>query len=356
MAQRRKKGADAAAPAMAGGLAPERLHKFLASTGAGSRRECETFIEQGRVSVNGKVVTKLGTKVSPGADTVLLDGEKVAPDRKVYYLLNKPSGYICTNSDERGRPRAVDLVPERNAPRVYTVGRLDAESRGLILLTNDGAIANVLCHPRYRIEKSYEVTVRGDVDMQQLGRLEAGVWLAEGKSSPARVQRLGRNPHRDETQLEMTIFEGRNREIRRVFARVGLKVRRLVRTKLGPLTLGDQAVGTCRVLTPFDLRFVHEAERLYLANREAWDAELPVEEKRPRGRRPHTSGGRSKGGPAQGRRGHDGGAGRGPGSGGARGPRSDGARGGRGDRGPRAPRDGDRPAGPPPRRGRRYYD
>jgi 23S rRNA pseudouridine2605 synthase len=279
MDARRKKGEGAGSAPHSPGLGPERLHKFLASTGAGSRRECETFIEQGRVSVNGKVVTRLGTKVVPGQDTVHLDGERVLPERKVYYLLNKPPGYVCTNSDERGRARAIDLVPETGGPRVYTVGRLDADSRGLVVLTNDGAITNVLCHPRYRIEKTYEVTVRGAVDPGLATRLEAGVWLAEGKSSPARVNRLGRNPHRDETLLEMTIFEGRNREIRRVLARVGLKVKRLVRTRIGPLELGDQPLGTCRILTPFDLRFVQEAERLYLANREAWDAEFPEPEK-----------------------------------------------------------------------------
>ena len=126
----------------------ERLHKFLASSGAGSRRECETFIEQGRVSVNGKVVTKLGTKVDPVKDRVLFDGEPVKAQDRVYYLLNKPAGYICTNSDERGRPRVVDLVRDPRH-RIYTVGRLDADSRGLILLTNDGDIANLICHPRY---------------------------------------------------------------------------------------------------------------------------------------------------------------------------------------------------------------
>ncbi len=370
MAQKKKKGTaapEAAAAPAASGLPPERLHKFLASTGAGSRRECETFIEQGRVAVNGKVVTRLGTKVVPGHDAVTLDGEKVAPERKVYYLLNKPPGYVCTNHDTHGRPRAVDLVPERNAPRVYTVGRLDLESRGLILLTNDGAIANIICHPRYRIEKRYEVTVRGEVDLQKLGRLEAGVWLAEGKSSPARVQRLGRNPHRNETLLEMVIFEGRNREIRRVFTKVGLKVKRLVRTRIGPLELGDMAVGHCRILAPIDLRFVYEAERLYLANKEAWDAEFPPEEKPPRGRRPR----QDKGHPRKGK---------------GRRPRPQGgARRGYGHRGPErqgyerpgyrpAPRPAgdaprrppmerppvDRPPGerppPPPRHRRRYYD
>jgi pseudouridine synthase len=263
----------------------ERLHKFLASTGAGSRRECETFIEQGRVSVNGKVVTKQGVKVDPAKDVVLLDGERVKSESKVYYLLHKPTGYISTSSDEMGRPRVVDLVRDE-AHRIYTVGRLDADSTGLMLLTNDGAIANVVCHPRYRIEKTYQVVVRGEVTREQVARIEAGVWLAEGKSSPARVRLVGRNPRRDETMVEITLFEGRNREVRRAFASVGLHVRRLTRTRIGPLEIGDLAPGRYVKLAEPALRFVHEAEALYLANKEAWDAEVADRPRPPRGFRP----------------------------------------------------------------------
>ena len=264
-----------------------RLHKFLASTGAGSRRECETFIEQGRVSVNGKVVTKMGFKVDPHRDKVTFDGDKVKAEPLVYWVLNKPPNTICTNSDERGRTRVVDLIPDQRY-RIYTVGRLDADSRGLILLTNDGYIANIVCHPRYRIEKVYQVYVRGEVDRGQIARIEAGVWLAEGRSSPARVKALGRNVRRDETVLEMTVFEGRNREIRRVLARVGLKVRRLVRLKIGPLSLGELPPGGSRRLEAEELTFVREAEQLYLANKQAWDAELPDEARQPMKRPPKT--------------------------------------------------------------------
>ena len=275
----------------------DRLHKFLASTGAGSRRECEKFIEQERVSVNGKVVTKMGVKVDPTSDVVRLDGEIVKPERKVYYLLNKPAGYICTNADERGRPRVVDLIP-RCLQRIYTVGRLDADSRGLILLTNDGTIANIVCHPRYRIEKTYEVHVRGVLDRENVARLEAGVWLAEGKSSPASVRVLNRDDRRRESVAEVVLFEGRNREIRRVFARVGLRVRRLIRTRIGPLELGTLGPGAHRALTPTDLTFVHEAEKLYLANQEEWDAELPPEpRRRPRRRKSPPPGRPGRGGP-----------------------------------------------------------
>jgi pseudouridine synthase len=348
----------------------ERLHKFLASTGAGSRRECETFIAQGRVTVNGKPITKMGFKVDPNVDRVSLDGEAVRIEEKVYYLLHKPSGFICTNADERGRPRAMDLIRE-NKLRIYTVGRLDADSLGLVLLTNDGAIANVICHPRYRIQKRYQVAVRGFVTREQVARLEAGVWLAEGKSSPAKVRPLGRNPKRNETILELTVFEGRNREIRRVFAKVGLVVRRLLRVSIGPIEIGPMQPGTYRRLEPSELAFVHEAERLYQANREAWDAELPPEKRRrPRtGNRPFGKGKRF--GPR--------GRFDGPREGGPRdgGPREGGPGRGRFRRGPSGPDDrraarpygdrpyGDRPGGPPrgpggppahdPRRRRRYY-
>lgn len=267
------------------GAAAERLHKFLASTGAGSRRDCEKLIEDGRVYVNGKLVTKMGFKVDPARDKVTLDGERVKPEEKVYWVLNKPSGTICTNSDERGRPRVVDLVPDRTN-RIYTVGRLDAESRGLILLTNDGGIANIICHPRYRIEKVYQVAVRGRVDRAQVARIEAGVWLSEGKTSPAKVQPVGYNAKRNESLIEMTVFEGRNREVRRVLARVGLNVRRLQRVRIGPLALGDLPPGASRRLDPKELAFVYEAEQMYLANREAWDEAFPGERPQPGKRRP----------------------------------------------------------------------
>jgi 23S rRNA pseudouridine2605 synthase len=296
-----------------------RLHKFLAHAGAGSRRDCETLIAEGRVSVNGTPVTKMGVKVDPERDEVRLDGERVRLERRVYYLVHKPRHTYCTRADERGRTRVVDLVPEHR--RIYTVGRLDGDSTGLILLTNDGDIANVICHPRYRIEKVYHVVVRGRVTSEQLHKLARGVWLAEGKASPARVVPLRHDPRRDQTRLEVTIFEGRNREIRRTFARVGLNVRRLTRVRIGPLELGDLPPGAYRPLEPRDLAFVGEAEQLYEANKTAWDAELgrgasPRKASgRARGRREPTAGraqgarrderrrtGRGKGGPRSARR------------------------------------------------------
>ena len=372
--------------APAGSAKGDRLHKFLAATGAGSRRECETFIEQGRVSVNGKVVTKMGVKVDPSIDKVLLDGEPAVLEEKVYYLLHKPPQIVCTSSDDKGRMRALDLIKDEKH-RIYTVGRLDFESTGLIVLTNDGAITNVICHPKYRIEKTYQVVVRGEVTREHLAKVEEGVWLAEGKASPARVRAIAKNPRRNETMLEITLFEGRNREVRRVFARVGLPVRRLVRARIGPIQLGDIPLGAHKKVTRADLAFVDEAEALYLANQESWDAELPAKPPkvakpwRPRGkggmqkRRPAGAGFRDRhrtdfgsggGGGGGGYRGGGGGGGgfggprRSGGGGGYGGPRREGGGGFRpsrpgGDRPPDAPRGpSEGPGGGPPPR--RYYE
>jgi 23S rRNA pseudouridine2605 synthase len=232
----------------------ERLQKILAHCGVGSRRQCEVLIGEGRVEVNRKVVTKLGTKVEPGTDEIRVDGERVALEERVYYLLNKPRGYICTSSDEFGRPRIVDLI--RDERRIYAVGRLDEDSEGLVLLTNDGAVANILCHPRYQVDKTYRLTVKGHVARDQLQRIERGVWLAEGKTAPAQVRRIDRRA--DSTLVTVTIWEGRNRELRRIFAKVDLKVTHLVRTAIGPLRVDGLPAGGYRRLEARELEFVRE--------------------------------------------------------------------------------------------------
>ena len=232
----------------------ERLHKILAHCGIGSRRECETIIEQGRVEVGGKVVTKLGTKIDPGEEEIRVDGERVKVEGRVYYLVNKPRGYICTSSDDFGRPRVIDLI--RDDRRIYTVGRLDEQSEGLILLTNDGNLANIICHPRYQVDKTYRLTIPGRVTPEQLDRIGRGVWLAEGKTAPADIRRVDRRGTR--TMVTITLWEGRNRELRRMFAKVDLKVSHLLRTAIGPLQMGDLAVGAYRKLTPSELKFVSD--------------------------------------------------------------------------------------------------
>lgn len=231
----------------------QRLQKMLAHCGVGSRRECEEIIEQGRVEVNGRVVTKLGTKVNPD-DGIRVDGERVTVERRVYYLLHKPRGYVCTNSDDRGRMRVIDLIPD--ARRIYTVGRLDEASEGLILLTNDGALTNIICHPRYQVDKTYRLEVRGPVEPKQLDRIERGVWLAEGKSAPAQVRRVDRQGNR--SIITLSVWEGRNRELRRIFAKVALRVTRLARTAIGPLRIDGLEVGAYRRADPRELAFARE--------------------------------------------------------------------------------------------------
>ncbi|MCZ6572659.1 MAG: pseudouridine synthase [Planctomycetota bacterium] len=232
-----------------------RLHKILAHCGVGSRRECEKLIEQGRVQVNGSVVSKPGTTVDGTKDELVVDGERVKPEEQVYYLLNKPRGYICTSKDEQGRPRAVDLIKDGKR-RVYAVGRLDADSEGLILITNDGELANVICHPRYQVDKTYKLTVNHAVAPDQIERIEHGVWLAEGKTSPAHVRKVQRRGTR--TEVTVTVWEGRNRELRRIFGKVGLRVVHLERVAVGPLKTDGLPVGRYRKLTPQELEFVRE--------------------------------------------------------------------------------------------------
>jgi len=230
----------------------ERLHKVLAHCGVASRRQCETLIEEGRVDVNGETVTKLGTKVDIVTDKIRVDGERVRPERRVYYLLNKPKGYICTSQDEFNRPRVVDLI--RDERRIYPVGRLDEHSEGLLMLTNDGSLANIVCHPRYQIDKTYRLTVKGPVEQQQLDRIEKGVWLSEGRTAPAQIRKV--EARKGSTIVTVTLWEGRNRELRRIFAKVDLRVSHLTRIAIGPLKIGGMPPGAYRELAGDELDFV----------------------------------------------------------------------------------------------------
>ena len=252
----------------------ERLQKILAHCGVASRRQCETLIEEGRVDVNGETVTKLGTKVDPETDRIRVDGEKVKPEAKVYYLLNKPKGYLSTNHDDFGRPRVVDLIKDHR--RIYSVGRLDEHSEGLMLLTNDGSMANIVCHPRYQVDKTYKLTIKGRTTPEQLEQIEKGVWLAEGRTAPAQIRKV--EPRKGSTIVTVTIWEGRNRELRRIFAKVDLRVSHLVRTAIGPLRMGDLPVGAYRKLRPQELDFVRK--------RMSGDFKpTPLPRKKPRARR-----------------------------------------------------------------------
>ncbi len=258
----------------------ERLQKVLAQAGLGSRRACEEFILQGRVTVDGKTVKELGARVDPDRAAIALDGEKLKAERHVYYAVHKPKGYVSTNEDPAGRPRVVDLLPEV-PERVYTVGRLDEESTGLMLLTNDGQLANKLAHPRYGVEKIYRAVVAGAPSPEVLDRLTEGVWLSDGKVRARRARVIGARG--EATVLELVLAEGKKREIRRMLAKFGHKVMTLTRIAIGPITLKGIPVGDARPLTRIEvdqLRKVASGMALAPSPRD-----LP-RDPRPRGRGP----------------------------------------------------------------------
>jgi 23S rRNA pseudouridine2605 synthase len=228
----------------------QRLQRVLAAAGLGSRRQCEELILAGRVEVDGRVVTELGSKADPRQQQIRVDGEPLPQPRRVYYLVHKPPGVVSTNRDPSGRPRVIDLVP--HSPGLFAVGRLDLSSEGLILVTNDGDLANRLTHPRYGVEKTYQVEVAGTISRDDLRKLTHGVHLAEGLAR-ARSARI-KHQYRHSTLLEIVLAEGRNREIRRVLARTGHKVLRLKRVALGPLRLADLPAGAARPLARDEVR------------------------------------------------------------------------------------------------------
>lgn len=229
----------------------ERLHKVLAHAGIASRRECERIIAAGRVTVNGEVVREMGVRVDLEKDDIQCDGAPVRPEMPVYFLLNKPKGYVCTNADEQGRRRAVDLL-DRVPQRIYTVGRLDIDSEGLIILTNDGEFSNLMSHPRHQVPKTYWAEVGGKLNEEGLKQLRKGVWLAEGRTRGAqiRVRRAGVK----HCTLEITIREGKNREIRRVLAKVGHPVRKLRRVRIGPISDKGLKSGRYRPLRSWEVQ------------------------------------------------------------------------------------------------------
>jgi pseudouridine synthase len=246
----------------------ERLQKVLAHAGVASRRKCEKLILQGRVRVNGQVVTQLGTKVDPGQDTIEVDGQPITLEDKVYILLHKPRGYLSDTQDFRGRLSALGLVPA--GKRLYPAGRLDAESEGLLLLTNDGELAHRLTHPRYEHQKEYLALVVGRPTEATLRRMRKGV-KRDGETLRAdAVQRLGRlgpqaqihgwkEAPRGIVWLRITLHMGKKRHIRRMCAALGYSVRRLIRVRIGPLELGDLLVGEWRYLTKREIRQLRSA-------------------------------------------------------------------------------------------------
>jgi 23S rRNA pseudouridine2605 synthase len=221
----------------------ERLNKFLAHAGVGSRRFCDTLISAGRVKVDGVRVKDLGLKIDPNAHQVSVDDQPVRAEKLVYWVVNKPVGYLCSNSDPGGRPRAVDLLPHVEQ-RVYTVGRLDEASEGLLFMTNDGDLAMPLMHPRYGVPKTYLVLVAGKPTPADLKKLLDGVWLSDGKVKAKSVRRL--KPQGNSTWLRVVLTEGKNREIRRMLAKLGHKVMKLRRVAIGPVKLDKLPKGKAR--------------------------------------------------------------------------------------------------------------
>jgi 23S rRNA pseudouridine2605 synthase len=226
-------------------MTEERLQKVLARSGVASRRKAEDIIAAGRVSVNGRVVQELGVKVDPGRDRILVDGRPVGAEDVEHWALHKPVGVISTLSDPWGRPTARGLVP--TAARVFPVGRLDADSSGLLLFTNDGALAQRLSHPRHGHEKEYRVLVAGRPTSEDLQRLRRGVVLDGRATAPAGVQLL--DVTAEGRWLAIVLREGRNRQIRRMLDSVGHPVLALVRIRVGPVKLGELAPGQARRLT-----------------------------------------------------------------------------------------------------------
>jgi 23S rRNA pseudouridine2605 synthase len=239
----------------------QRLQKILAAAGIASRRAAEELLREGRVRVNGRTAS-LGDSADPARDAIAVDGERVRAEPLRYWMLHKPRGVVTTARDPEGRPSVLDLVPEARV-RLFPVGRLDRETEGLVLLTNDGALAHALLHPSLESEREYRMRVRGRVSEATRLRLERGVPLAEGRTAPARAVVLGFDPEADATRLGLTLVEGRKRQIRRALRALGHPVRRLVRVRMGPLRLGRLARGEARPLRPEEVRALRaHAERL----------------------------------------------------------------------------------------------
>ena len=233
----------------------QRINKLLAAAGLGSRRQVDELITDGRVEIDGKTITQVGVKVDADTAKISVDGEPLKRHRPLYFAVHKPAGVLCTNSDPEGRPRVIDLVPGQN--RLFPVGRLDSSSTGLILLTNDGELAQRLAHPRNSVPKSYYVVVAGQVEMDSMRRLQRGIYLAEGfaRVDGAKIRRVRKGC----TEIEITLSEGKNREIRRVLARLGHKVITLRRLAIGPLRLATLPEGSYRPLSQEEVAQLYNA-------------------------------------------------------------------------------------------------
>lgn len=237
----------------------ERLQKRIASSGYTSRRKAETLITDGKVKVNGQVVTELGTKVS-NSDTVEVEGIKLEQEDKIYILFNKPAQVITSVSDDRGRKVVTDYFKDIET-LIYPVGRLDYDTSGLLLLTNDGEFTNLMTHPRYHIKKKYVAKLKGYLMREEVKALEKGIELEDGFTQPAQVKVKNQDKDKNTTLVEITISEGRNRQVRRMFEHFGHQVSKLTRIQFGPLDIKGLNAGEGRVLTPHEVKTIrHLAE------------------------------------------------------------------------------------------------
>ena len=238
-----------------------RLNKFIAGSGFTARRKADELIGEGRVTVNSEVVVSLGTKINPDEDTVRVDGELIKPQSEkkgklIYILLNKPAGYVTTTSDEKNRPTVLDLVKIKH--RIYPVGRLDYDTEGLLLLTNDGELANKLMHPRYGVYKTYIVKINKPIDEKSLKRLREGVRIDKGRGASALVRtsetRVNVVPKTEGRQIRISIHEGRNRQVRKMLEAVGCYVRKLKRIEYANLNLKGLREGEWRYLSGEEIK------------------------------------------------------------------------------------------------------
>lgn len=232
-----------------------RLHVLLARCGVGSRRHCEELIADGRVTVDGEPVSEQGLRVDPDRQRIEVDFEPLRPDRHAYYMVNKPKGVLCTNADPDGRKRVIDLFPV-SAGRLFPIGRLDENSVGLILVTNDGELSHRLAHPKFRVPKVYQVHVAGVPAPETLKKMQEGMYFSDGRFKVDRVKKI--KTRGKSTILEMTLSEGRNREIRRLLARVGHKVMKLERVQFGPLKMRGVGPGQYRALTKNEVELLQK--------------------------------------------------------------------------------------------------
>ncbi|AJY78015.1 pseudouridine synthase [Paenibacillus beijingensis] len=236
----------------------ERLQKILAQAGVASRRKCEELIQSGQVEVNGQTVTELGTKADPSADIITVNGKPIRSEKKVYLMMNKPKGVITSATDPQGRKVVTDYL-EGIKERVYPIGRLDYDTEGLLLLTNDGEFANLLTHPSHHVPKTYLATVKGVPHGSALDQLKKGIKLEDGMTAPAEVEYYDVDPDNNSSTITITIYEGRNRQVRRMFDAISHPVVRLKRIRFGELGLQNMKRGRFRHLTPQEVKELKDA-------------------------------------------------------------------------------------------------